>query len=770
MKRIAILLGLTASLLATACGEERRQLPAPAAGGAGGGGAGGDGGTGGSSAGGAGGTGGSGGAGGVGGALAYCGDGVVEGDEACDGADLAGATCASLDFEGGRLGCSEACEYDTSGCTSTEECDSGRDEDGDGLVDCDDPDCATTASCPHCGDGRVNQQSEECDGSDNDGRCSQFGYSLGYVGCTDTCTFDTSMCGDPEICGSGEDEDRDGRVDCEDSDCSTRPECPHCGNGVVQQGEACDGALLQSCVDLGFDGGSLACSSSCEFDTTACRYATCGDGFQDGEEDCDDGNLVLGDGCDDSCFIEGDHCGSPWELVLDPVTGERAVDGTTTGRLFDYGATCAETTGVPDAVVSFTAPADGRYYVEVQATWDVVFFGWEGACGGAATLRCMNEEGAGDGEGIEVELAAGASAYFVITGLATLPEGVPSVGNFRVTAKQVHCNDGVIEGWEQCDDGNLVAGDGCGPACRWEGDNCSDAVDMNLVTEEAPYFWVWRASTQRFWPDFTGSCNTTAPRDGVARFQAPTTGRYSFWLHANFDASLYVWDGACGQGTPEVACGNLVGTIPRNELHVQDYFYVQMTAGQVVYLVVDGHSTSDDSWGWFFLTVAAAECGDGVQDWLEECDDGNLVSGDGCSATCIFEGVEESEPNGTTLTATALAVGEVGSGIVEYQPADIDIWRVNVTAGTTYEIWTRNRFSGECMFDPDTVMRLLDSSGTVLAENDDISSENPCSRVIWTATATGPVYIEITTNQTARTWNGLTIPGGLGYYLSADPT
>jgi len=33
----------------------------------------------------------------------------------------------------------------------------------------------------------------------------------------------------------------------------------------------------------------------------------------------------------------------------------------------------------------------------------------------------------------------------------------------------------------------------------------------------------------------------------------------------------------------------------------------------------------------------AAVCGDGILDWAEPCDDGNLISGDGCSATCQTE-------------------------------------------------------------------------------------------------------------------------------------
>jgi cysteine-rich repeat protein len=32
--------------------------------------------------------------------------------------------------------------------------------------------------------------------------------------------------------------------------------------------------------------------------------------------------------------------------------------------------------------------------------------------------------------------------------------------------------------------------------------------------------------------------------------------------------------------------------------------------------------------------VCVATCGDGITVWQEECDDGNVVDGDGCSSTC----------------------------------------------------------------------------------------------------------------------------------------
>jgi uncharacterized protein YkwD len=46
-----------------------------------------------------------------------CGDGRRSGEEACEGTDLGGNTCAGLGFNGGTLGCASTCTLDTSGCT-----------------------------------------------------------------------------------------------------------------------------------------------------------------------------------------------------------------------------------------------------------------------------------------------------------------------------------------------------------------------------------------------------------------------------------------------------------------------------------------------------------------------------------------------------------------------------------------------------------------------------------------------------------------------------
>lgn len=77
-----------------------------------------------------------------------------------------------------------------------------------------------------------------------------------------------------------------------------------CGNGVRESGEDCDGVDLggTTCIDLGYDGGDLACSD-CLYDDSACTSGpTCPDADGDGHEDatCNADASNGGGDCDDS--------------------------------------------------------------------------------------------------------------------------------------------------------------------------------------------------------------------------------------------------------------------------------------------------------------------------------------------------------------------------------------------------------------------------------------------------------------------------------------
>ncbi len=73
-----------------------------------------------------------------------------------------------------------------------------------------------------------------------------------------------------------------------------------CGNGIIDQGEQCDGVNLQgaTCLMLGFAGGGvLACHGfTCTYNVSGCQQASCGNGIVEQGEQCDGDNLY-GESC-----------------------------------------------------------------------------------------------------------------------------------------------------------------------------------------------------------------------------------------------------------------------------------------------------------------------------------------------------------------------------------------------------------------------------------------------------------------------------------------
>jgi hypothetical protein len=85
-------------------------------------------------------------------ACIYCGDGVRNGGEACDGADLAGQTCNGLGFNGGgALACNADCTHNTGGCMNIV-CGAGGCQPGEDSCNCpqdcpDDPNSCSPCQC-----------------------------------------------------------------------------------------------------------------------------------------------------------------------------------------------------------------------------------------------------------------------------------------------------------------------------------------------------------------------------------------------------------------------------------------------------------------------------------------------------------------------------------------------------------------------------------------------------------------------------------------------
>ena len=193
-----------------------------------------------------------------------CGDAVLdEGEECDDGNNVNGDGCDK--------GCGD--EDGTAVCgnglwEAGEECEDGNTTIHDGCSDtceveyeCGDQVCEDNMGetcercqidcCPNCGNGVYEPlENEVCDGLDFDGvTCQDFCYSGGVMGCTAWCTIDLSAC---------------------------TGTLPVCGNDTAECGEQCDGADLRgnTCTSLGYDGGSISCQGSCDYD-----FSQCGDPF-----------------------------------------------------------------------------------------------------------------------------------------------------------------------------------------------------------------------------------------------------------------------------------------------------------------------------------------------------------------------------------------------------------------------------------------------------------------------------------------------------------
>jgi cysteine-rich repeat protein len=223
---------------------------------------------------------------------------------------------------------------------------------GDGIcgVDEDPAQCPVECHGGSCGDGvcdpheNANICGKDCGAGCGDGTCDA-GEEVTCTRDCEPCQGDACVCGDM-VCGPGE-----SMATCPE-DCTAAS----CGNGAMEDGEACDDgnqidtdactsqcemaacgdgivwAGEETCDDGADNGPGKPCSATCEANacgdgdvgpgetcddgndidtddcTNACEPAACGDGsIWEGEEECDDGNPIDTDDCTNACL--GARCG-----------------------------------------------------------------------------------------------------------------------------------------------------------------------------------------------------------------------------------------------------------------------------------------------------------------------------------------------------------------------------------------------------------------------------------------------------------------------------
>ncbi len=227
------------------------------------------------------------------------------------------------------------------------------------------------------------------------------------------------------------------------------------------------------------------------------------------------------------------------------------------------------------------------------------------------------------------------------------------------TAPTSFCGDGTVDTEEYCDDGNTVSGDGCSYDCKIETITNStepnttietlQITSVNIPTEqlsENQHLWILlnQEATTNFY--ITGGPNNIYKMyNGI--YYGLYDGRHKYYFYLN---------------TTEIPNGEY---IIKSEATNGIETIFEKRAINIENIITD--STEPNT---------TYICGDGTVDTEEYCDDGNTVSGDGCSYDCKIETTNEeelaitTEPNQTTnplqITSINIPMGELSERVMLY--------------------------------------------------------------------------------------------------------
>ena len=366
---------------------------------------------------------------------------------------------------------------------------------------------------PGCGDGKINQPSEQCD--DNNTRAGDGCSGVCKVEPNYICPIDPNdsthslpcvvnfKCGDGvintgggEVCDQGQYQGSPGcSADCKTQDpgykCLPAEQCValfQCGNGRIERGETCDppnpgkgcNATCQtetgwrcrpgSCAKLPYCGDGIVqtdqgekcdqgtfqnaqhpgCSLDCQSMDATCTCSP-GKACVCQTPTCGDGIVQVGEQCDDkNSAYPG--CSATCQLEPGyqcPFAGAPCVPKCGDGILVTPAEQCDPAANIPNVAQACNADCS------VKPGW---------ACTASNCQKTVCGNGTVEGsEGCDPspknnDLGDGCTANCMAEPTC------PAAGGGCTTK----CGDGLILGTEKCDDGNAVSGDGCSSTCQIE--------------------------------------------------------------------------------------------------------------------------------------------------------------------------------------------------------------------------------------------------------------------------------------------------------------
>jgi hypothetical protein len=330
-------------------------------------------------------------------------------------------------------------------------------------------------------------------------------------------------CSTPEVCKGGQDEDWDGYIDCQDSDCQKLAPCESveksCGDGLDNDGDSkvdcadpdcaaagppCEAKTETKCTDkVDNDGDGWAdcadqdCSGvgSCETPETSCKDGFDNDG--DGKSDCDDADCAANAGCTKSCGPSKQvKCGDSWSTW--GAEGKMAPPEPGGGLNYMSGYNCANLVlPGPEQVFAFTPESDGtiNFYSYAEPWNGTGIMLLEGSCNSASCVAATLPSVNGNSGSLTAKVKGGTPYYLVVD--STQADYLYVYDGNLQCSKPEACDDGQDNDWDgkvDCADVDcLLAGAPCEASEKTcndgkdnDGDGFADCYDANCIIQGAP--------------------------------------------------------------------------------------------------------------------------------------------------------------------------------------------------------------------------------------------------------------------------------------------